>query len=87
MKGMAPAQTSSSASGESSSSGPPERALTDASSIPRARMTVALSSLRLGLRASAQRPGSSFSVKASNAASRSAGSSTGRNRPSTTTDS
>ncbi len=85
--GMAPAQTLSSASGESSSSGPPERALTDASSIGSARIEVALSSLRFGVRASPQRPGSIFSVNASNAASRSAESSTRRNRPSTTTDS
>ncbi len=73
--GTTPAQVSSAASGESSSSGGPVRTLADASSISIARIVVALSSCAFGCRTSSHLPGRSFSVNASNAARRSASSS------------
>ena len=84
--GRCPAQTSSSASGVSPSSGPPSRIFADASSRGRRSTEVAFSSFRVGGRASAQRPGRSFSVNASSAASFSSGSTTGVARPRTTTE-
>ena len=83
---MWPAQTSSSASGVSPSSGAPVRTFADASSSGSDSTLVAFSSLRVGGRASAKRPGSSFSVNASSTAYFSSGSSTGVAVPSTTTE-
>ena len=62
------------------------RTFADASSRGRRSTEVAFSSVRFGLRAWAQRPGTSFSVKASSAVSFSSGSVTATAVPSTTTD-
>ena len=70
----------------SPSSGPPVRTFADASFSGRESTPVAFSSLRVGGRASAKRPGSSFSVNASSTAYFSSGSVTVVAVPSTTTE-
>jgi len=84
--GMTPAQYGRARSSPSSGSGGPLRILADASAIGMASTVVADSSLALGGRQAAERPGATRSISAASAASLARVSSTRTARPNTTTE-